>query len=64
MAKDELFACTECGKEFATVKSVQKIATMMTPLFGNDDIKIRTLYCCAECKPKVMFKAHIESQYN
>ena len=62
MAKDELFACTECGKEFATVKSVQKIATMMTPLFGNDDIKIRTLYCCAECKPKVMFKAHMEAQ--
>lgn len=64
MAKDELFACTECGKEFATNKAVQKIAALMTPLFGVDDIKIKTLYCCADCKPKVMFKAHMESQYN
>ena len=64
MAKDELFACTECGKEFATNKAVQKIAALMTPLFGADDVKIRTLYCCADCKPKVMFKAHMESQYS
>lgn len=62
MAKDELFACTECGKQFATVKSVQKIAAMMTPLFGNDEVKIRTLYCCAECKPKLMFKAYKEAE--
>ena len=62
MAKDELFACTECGKEFATVKAVQKIATMMTPIFGNDSVKIATLYCCADCKPKVMFKSHIEKR--
>ena len=60
MAKDELFACIECGKEFATTKSVQKIASLMTPLFGKDDVKIRTLYCCADCKPKVMFKAHLQ----
>ena len=64
MAKDELFKCTECGKEFATNKAVQKIAALMTPLFGADDVKIRTLYCCADCKPKVMFKAHMESQYS
>ncbi len=62
MAKDELFKCTECGKEFATNKAVQKIAAVMTPLFGADDVKIRTLYCCADCKPKVMFQAHMESQ--
>jgi len=61
MAKDELFACSECGKEFATVKSIQKIAAIMTPLFGEDDVKIKTLYCCADCKPKVMFKAHMEN---
>jgi len=64
MARDELFKCTECGKEFATNKAVQKIATMMTPLFINDPVKLATLYCCADCKPKVMFKAHMESQYN
>ena len=59
MAKDELFECVECGKQFATVKAVQKIATLMSPIFGLDEIKIRTLYCCADCKPKVMFKAHM-----
>ncbi|MDD2384276.1 MAG: 4Fe-4S binding protein [Sulfurospirillaceae bacterium] len=62
MAKDELFACTECGKQFATVKAVQKIAALMTPIFGSDDTKIKTLYCCADCKPKVMFQSHLNSQ--
>jgi len=47
---------------FATVKAVEKIATMMTPLFGNDEVKLKTLYCCASCKPKVMFKAHMENE--
>jgi len=60
MAHDELFACVECGAEFATVKSIEKIATMMTPIFGEDEVKIRTLYCCADCKPKVMFRDHLE----
>lgn len=62
MAKDELFKCTECGKEFATTKSVQKIASMMAPLFAGDDVKMATLYCCADCKPKLMFKAHMQAQ--
>jgi DNA-directed RNA polymerase subunit RPC12/RpoP len=62
MAKDELFACSECGKEFATKKSIEKIAAIMTPLFGADDVKIKTLYCCSDCKPKVMFKAHMEKE--
>jgi ferredoxin len=60
MAHDELFACVECGKEFATVKSIEKIATMMKPIFGDDEVKVRTLYCCADCKPKVMFSAHVD----
>jgi Fe-S-cluster-containing hydrogenase component 2 len=60
MAHDELFACIECGAEFATVKSIEKIATMMKPIFGEDEVKIRTLYCCADCKPKVMFRDHLE----
>lgn len=62
MAKDELFACTECGKQFATVKSVQKIAALMSPIFGLDEVKVRTLYCCADCKPKVMFAAHMDNE--
>jgi ferredoxin len=62
MAHDELFKCVECGVEFATVKSVEKIANMMKPIFGNDEVKIRTLYCCADCKPKVMLQAHLKER--
>ena len=62
MARDELFVCVECGTPFATVKAVEKIAAVMKPLFGSDEVKLRTLYCCAACKPKVMFKAHMENE--
>lgn len=55
LAKDELFACVVCGREFATKKSVEKIASIMKPIFKNDELKIKSLYCCANCKPKVMF---------
>ena len=54
LAKDELFACVECGKEFATKKSIEKIAAMMAPIFSANPIKERTLYCCETCKPKLM----------
>ncbi|WP_331774767.1 4Fe-4S binding protein [Sulfurospirillum sp. 1612] len=60
MAKDELFACVECGKEFATVKAIKKIADIMTPIFGDDEVKIRSLYCCADCKPKVVLNSYLE----
>jgi len=59
MAQDELFKCEECGKEFAPKKAVMKIAEMMTPMFGGDEAKIRTLYCCENCKAKVMLKAQV-----
>ncbi len=59
MATDTLFACVECGIEFATTKSIKKIAETLKPVFGNDEIKIRTLYACADCKPKIMMQAHI-----
>jgi len=59
-AKDELFKCVECGKEFATVKAIQKIGKMMEPIFAGDEAKIRSLYCCADCKPKVTLSAHLE----
>jgi len=60
MATDEIFKCVECGDGFATVKSVEKIAEMMKPMFGDDEVKIRTLYCCANCKPKVMLKEQVK----
>lgn len=57
LAQDELFACIECGKEFATKKAIEKIASIMKPKFLGDDAKIKTLYCCAECKAKVMIQS-------
>ena len=64
LAQDELFACVECGKEFATKKAVEKIASMMRPHFANDPIKTRTLYCCEMCKPKIMMQEYIRTQQN
>lgn len=61
LAHDELFACIECGKEFATKKSVEKIANLMLPKFASDPIRQKTLYCCADCKAKVMIKAQIQT---
>lgn len=57
LAKDTLFACVECGKEFATTKSIEKIANMMGAIFAlSSETKKRTLYCCEDCKPKIMIK--------
>ena len=66
LAKDELFACVECGKEFATKKAVEKIANIMAPIFKSDPIKERTLYCCENCKPKIMMKSYMQNpdKYN
>jgi MinD superfamily P-loop ATPase len=58
LATDTLFACVECGKEFATTKAVEKIAKMMVPFFKSDPIKERTLYCCEDCKPKIMMESY------
>ena len=62
LAKDELFECVECGKAFATKKSIERVAAMMIPKFNGDLLKIHTLYCCANCKAKVMFEAQIAQQ--
>lgn len=64
LAQDELFACVECGKEFATKKAVEKIAAIMSPLFAKDAIKERTLYCCETCKPKIMMQEYVNNQQN
>ena len=63
-ATDDLFKCIECGTEFATVKAVEKIAQTMKPIFGNDELRIKTLYCCADCKPKIMLQAHMDERKN
>jgi ferredoxin len=57
LAKDKLFACVECGKEFATTKAIEKIASLMAPIFAKvSETKKRTLYCCEDCKAKLMIK--------
>jgi len=57
LAKDKLFACVECGKEFATTKAIEKIASLMGPIFlASSETKKRTLYCCEDCKAKIMIK--------
>lgn len=60
VAKDEVFCCVECGKPFATEKAIAKVAGMFASLMW-DDVKTRTLYCCGECKPKLMLKEHFEN---
>ena len=56
LAKDELFACVECGKPFATRKSIEKIKGVMSSHFLGDNAKLRTLECCSDCKVKIMFE--------
>ncbi len=58
LAKDTLFECVECGKPFGTTKAVMKIADIMAPIFASDPIKERTLYCCEDCKPKIMMESY------
>lgn len=57
IAQDEIFNCIECGKGFAPAKSIARIATIMKPNFGDDSTRIKTLYCCPDCKAKVMLEA-------
>ncbi len=56
-AYDEPFKCIECGKIFASEKSITKVQSIMLPLFGNDEVKKKSILCCADCKVKIMFKA-------
>ena len=62
LAQDKLFACVECGKEFATTKAIEKIAAMMGPIFSSDPVKERSLYCCADCKPKIMMQSYFNQR--
>ena len=54
LAQDELFKCVECGKEFATKKAVERVASLMRDKFASNEKKLKTLYCCTECKAKLM----------
>ena len=62
LAQDTLFACVECGKEFATTKAIEKIAAIMGPIFSVDPVKERSLYCCADCKPKIMMQSYFDKK--
>jgi len=62
LAKDTLFACVECGVEFATTKAIEKIAGIMAPMFKSDPVKERTLYCCENCKPKIMMESYMNNR--
>ncbi|CAG37712.1 similar to ferredoxin [Desulfotalea psychrophila LSv54] len=47
----------ECGIGFAPAKSIAKIIKIMTPLFANDPLRIKTLSCCSHCKAKIMLES-------
>lgn len=54
-AYDEPFKCVECGKIFATTKSIAKIKNILASSFSGDDIKMKSIECCADCKVKIIF---------
>lgn len=58
-ASDKAFACVECGKIFASAKSIEKVKSLMQPIFANDATKMKTILCCSDCKVKVMFNQTI-----
>lgn len=59
LAQDKMFECIECSKPFASYKSIEKIKSIMIPIFQNDPAKLRSLECCADCKVKVMFEKNL-----
>ncbi len=63
MAKDEPFHCIMCGKPFAPKKSIEKIAAMLLPVF-TDEKKKKAIYCCEECKAKLMFDNYLERKFD
>lgn len=54
LARDEIFSCIECGVGIGPSKAIEKIAAKMQPHFTGDETRLRTLYCCPECKAKTM----------
>lgn len=62
VAADELIRCVECKTEYGPKKSVEKIVELMSPLFSEDPVKLRTLYCCPDCKTKIMIENQLKQQ--
>lgn len=62
LAKDELFPCIECGKEFAPKKAVDKIINKMSGHFSNEPVKLRSMSCCPDCKAKLMLQQQLSTQ--
>lgn len=56
LASDEPFKCVECGKIYATKKSIQKIKSILQPVFMGDSLKLKSIECCEKCKVKIMFE--------
>ncbi len=61
MAKDEPFYCIMCGKPFAPKKSIEKIASALLPIF-TDELKKKSIYCCPECKSKLLFSEYLKKK--
>jgi len=59
VAQDELMECVECKRRFAPKKSIEKIAGIMKPIFAEDPVKTKTLYCCQNCKARIMIESQI-----
>lgn len=61
VSEDEPFACVMCGEEFATKKSIERVASMMENSFRGDRRRMQSLFCCPTCKVKVMMGASMPS---
>jgi len=64
LAKDDIFKCIECSKPFTNKRAIEKIITLMTPIFAGDDLKLKTLKCCPDCKAKVVTKEFAKGVVN
>ncbi|MGL1931226.1 MAG: hypothetical protein OCC45_05645 [Desulfotalea sp.] len=61
VAKDQLFACVECGKKYAPAKSISRIKDIMGPIFADDLVKLKSLSCCSDCKARMMLEQMINN---
>lgn len=62
LAHDELFACIECGKKFATKKSIMRVTGLLKDSFTGDTYKMKSLFCCSDCKAKLMIQKQLKEQ--
>jgi hypothetical protein len=54
VAEAEMFACTGCGKPFATRAMIERSRAMMAghPMFQGEQAKLMTL--CPDCRQRAM----------